>query len=132
MSVLKNDVLLQPYRKHGNMKETLATPCFDDRRGVAAATAPVMMAGVCPAHDWTRGSNSVKMDCCCFCIRQKAIDLIERRVIPADADAAGVTECGVVSPAAVIGMTGSVFFENKPLVSDNSPRGGVVADSFFF
>lgn len=114
MSVLKNDVLLQPYRKHGNMKETLATPCFDDRRGAAAATAPVVMAGVCPAHDWTRGSNSVKMDCCCFCIRQEAIDLIERRVIPADADAAGVTECGAVSPAAVIGMTGSVFGGEQP------------------
>lgn len=110
------------------MDKTLAIFDFDYLYGTCVSATPACAASVSHAHKWTIGGNSFKMDCRFFCTRQEAIDIIERRIIPSDADAVFAMLCGEVTLAAIIGM--SVFYD-QAMISDNSLIAGLSLIVFY-
>lgn len=106
------------------MKKLLATCDFDCLCGLSINTTSVYAASVGRKHSGTAYSNSFRMDSRIFCIRQKAIDLIERRVIPADSDTVCAAICGAIWCAVLAGAT-VFYFRYGAMISDNSLIAGL-------
>lgn len=110
------------------MYSTLVRFDFDYLHGTSVCTSSTCMASVAYIHSSQNSSNVIPMDCYCFCNLQEAIDLIERRVIPADSDADFTTFCGGTFFAAIIGAIVCTY--NNVLISDNSLFAGLSLIAF--
>lgn len=88
--------------------------------GTQVSSSFACVTSVVDIHQWLYNGNSLMMDCCCFCILQEAIDIIERRIIPSDSNADFSCICFVVLPAAIVDVMLYRYNYRQMLFSGNS------------